>query len=75
MSPEVFCASVRDELVLETSDDGWVRGVRSLCEMYGGTDARRFEMILLQMAGGRTGSALADGARWLLPRWQMVAKR
>jgi hypothetical protein len=32
----------------------------------------RFEAILLSLATGHTGSAIADGARWLLPRWHIV---
>jgi len=38
--------------------------------MYRGTDADRFEAILQQLAIGRTSSVLADGARWLLPKWR-----
>ena len=72
MTPEAFCARVREELAVERSDDGWVRGARALCEMYAGIDAPRFETILASVASGRTGSAIAEGARWLLPRWQAL---
>jgi hypothetical protein len=34
-------------------------------------DAKRFEAILVSLATGRTGSAVAEGARWLLPRWHV----
>ena len=73
MSPGGFCASVADLLAAERSDDGWVRGARALCDLYAGVDAQRFGSILANMAAGRTGSAIADGARWLLPRWQAVS--
>jgi hypothetical protein len=71
VSPQVFCEGTRDELAVEHSDDGWVRGARALCELYAGVDAKRFETILVSLATGRTGSAIADGAHWLLPRWHM----
>jgi hypothetical protein len=70
MNPDAFCASVRHELASERSDDGWVRGALVLSEMYAGIEAPRFESILVSMASGRTGSAVAEGARWLLTRWQ-----
>jgi hypothetical protein len=73
MSPGAFCASVGSVLAAERSDDGWVRGARALCDMYAGVEAQRFGMILASMAAGRTGSAIAEGARWLLPRWQAVS--
>jgi hypothetical protein len=41
--------------------------------MYAGVEAQRFGSILVSMAAGRTGSAIAEGARWLLPRWQAVS--
>jgi hypothetical protein len=72
MSPEAFCLQTRDQLSVERSDDGWVRGARAVCELYAGVDPRRFETILTSLATGRAGSAIADGARWLLPRWQAV---
>ena len=58
------------ELSLRSSDDGWVRGARALCEMYASTDARRFETILAEVASGRANLALTDGGRWLLWRWK-----
>ena len=70
ISPAMFATWVRNELALDRSDDGWVRGARALTEMYVDLDARRFETILVSLASGRTGSAVAEGARWLLPRWQ-----
>jgi hypothetical protein len=73
VSPEVFCHRTRSELAVEHSDDGWVRGARAVCELYADVDATRFETILVSLATGRTGSALADGARWLLPRWHVSA--
>jgi hypothetical protein len=33
----------------------------------------RFEAILANLAAGRSGSAIAEGARWLLPRWRISA--
>jgi hypothetical protein len=41
--------------------------------MYAGVERQRFESILVTMAAGRSGSAIAEGARWLLPRWQAVS--
>jgi hypothetical protein len=73
LSPDAFCASVGSLLAAERSDDGWVRGARALCDMYAGVEAQRFGTILVSMAAGRTGSAIAEGARWLLPRWQKVS--
>jgi hypothetical protein len=70
MTPE-FCAGVRIQLAAERADDGWVRGAGALYEMYAGVDAPRFEVILISMASGRTGSAGADGSRWLV-RWQAL---
>jgi hypothetical protein len=72
-SPEAFCNSLADLLSAERSDDGWVRGARALCDMYAGVDGQRFGTILGSLAGGRTGSAIAEGARWLLQRWQAVS--
>jgi hypothetical protein len=74
MSPDAFCTTIQEELAFATSDDSWVRGARGLCELYGRADAQRFEMILVQVAAGRPNSALADGARWLLPRWQVASR-
>jgi hypothetical protein len=69
-TPAIFATWVRNELALDRSDDGWVRGARALTEMYVDLDPRRFETILISLASGRAGSAVAEGARWLLPRWQ-----
>ncbi len=70
MTPEAFCAAIDEELAQLSSDDAWARGARGLCEMYAGAEAVRFELILSQMARGSAGSALVEGARWLLPRWR-----
>jgi hypothetical protein len=70
MTPQAFCAAIREELARLNSDEAWARGARGLCDMYAGTDAARFELILSQMARGSAGLALAEGARWLLPRWR-----
>ena len=70
MSPDAFCASARGELAGEDSDTSWVRGARAVCDLYAAVDASRFETILTSLATGRAGSAIADGARWLLPRWR-----
>ena len=72
VSPEAFCHWTRDELAVESSNDGWVRGARALCELYAGVDASRFEAILQSLATRGPGSAIAEGARWLLARWQIV---
>lgn len=72
MNPEAFCANARGELARENADDGWVRGARAVCELYADLDTNRFETILTSLATGRAGSAIADGARWLLPRWHAV---
>ena len=69
MTPTAFCTYACGELAVEQPDDGWVRGARAVCELYAGVDSNRFEAILTSLATGRTGSAIADGARWLLPRW------
>jgi hypothetical protein len=75
MTPEDFCAYVRAELVLHSTDVSWVRGARALCEMYAHTNAVRFEAILTQLARGQENSALADGGRWLLLRWHSANKQ
>ena len=62
MNPEVFCHTTRDELAIEPSDEGWVRGARALRELYADVDASRFEALLVSPATGRTASAIADGA-------------
>jgi hypothetical protein len=74
VTPQTFCAAMEHELGQLQSDEGGVRGARGLCEMYAATDAQRFEAILNQMAGGAVGWVLADGARWLLQRWQAGAE-
>ena len=63
VSPEAFCQRTRDELAIESSNDGWVRGARALCELYAHVEADRFEAILKSLATGGTGSAVAEGAR------------
>ena len=73
LTPDAFCASVGSVLAAERSDDGWVRGARALCDMYAAVEAERFGSILMTIAAGRSGSAIAEGARWLLPRWQAVS--
>ena len=70
MTPEAFCAAIRGELTQPAMDDGWVRGARELCDLYAGAEPARFGLILEQLARGAVGSAFADGARWLLPRWR-----
>ena len=70
MNPEAFCVNARSELAREHANDAWVRGARALCELYAEVEPHRFETILAGLATGRAGSAIADGARWLLPRWQ-----
>ena len=71
MTPEAFCAAIREELAQVNSDDGWARGARGLCEMYAGADADRFDGILSEMARGSAGSsAMVQGAQWLLARWR-----
>jgi hypothetical protein len=72
VDPERFCHRTRHELGGENADEGWVRGALAVCELYADVDAMRFEVILLSLATGRAGSAIADGARWLLPRWHLV---
>jgi hypothetical protein len=69
VKPESFCLEASRELALESSDIGWVRGARAVCELYADLDPTRFQAILSSLAAGRTGLAMADGARWLLPRW------
>ena len=70
MTPDAFCAAIREELAQLRSDDAWARGARGLCEIYAGAETGRFELILSQLARGSAGSALVEGARWLLPRWR-----
>ena len=75
MTPESFCASVLDELSAHSSDEGWARGARALCEMYAHTDAARFEAILMHLAAGRANTALGGGGQWLLARWHAAEKQ
>jgi hypothetical protein len=73
VNADVFCRGARSELATSNSDDGWVRGARALCDLYSDVEPDRFEEILVSLATGRTGSAIADGARWLLPRWNAAS--
>jgi len=70
VNADVFCLRTRSELAAWNSDEGWVRGARAVCALYSDVEPDRFEAILVSLATGRTGSAIADGARWLLPRWK-----
>ena len=73
MNADVFCLRTRGELTTANSDEGWVRGARALCDLYSDVEPDRFEAILVSLATGRTGSAIADGARWLLRRWKAAS--
>ncbi len=73
VTAHVFCLRSRGELATCHADDRWVRGARALCELYSEVEPDRFEEILVSLASGRTGSAIADGARWLLPRWNAAS--
>jgi hypothetical protein len=64
MAPRFLRHPFATKLAVERSDNASVRGVHGLCEMYAGIDAQRFESILVQVAAGRSGSALVAGARW-----------
>jgi hypothetical protein len=55
-------------------DEAWVRGATGLCDMYAAATPERFGTILEQTARGSPGSAVAEGARWLLPRWRAAAR-
>jgi hypothetical protein len=66
----MFCATILGELTAESANEPWVRGASALCYMYAATDEQRFELIVSGLARGGNGSALAEGARWLLARWQ-----
>ena len=70
MPPLAFCRNALQELALQSANEAWVRGAYAVCEMYGATDARRFEAILGQLARGADASALTQGATWVLARWQ-----
>jgi hypothetical protein len=69
VTPEMFCHLIAQHLTAERGDEPWARGARGLCDLYAGADAARFDLILHQLARGSPGSAIAEGARWLLPRW------
>jgi hypothetical protein len=75
ISPQAFCRQMLAQLGAYREEEPWVRGVRSVCEMYATTDPWRFHVILTQLARGSAGSALAEGARWLLPRWTAATRR
>jgi hypothetical protein len=70
VTPEAFCVVIRSELSHRSSNHAWFRGAMGLCEMYAVTDSERFGAILERMAEDPPGSALAEGAGWLLPRWR-----
>jgi hypothetical protein len=67
--PVTFCTTILGELAYESDNDPRVRGAYALCQMYAATDEVRFELIVTGLARSRNGSALAEGARWLLARW------
>jgi hypothetical protein len=70
MPPTTFCRDALHELASMSHNDGWVRGAYAVCEMYGAADATRFETILRRLSLGTGGTALTEGATWLLARWQ-----
>jgi hypothetical protein len=72
MPPTTFCRDALYELASLSPNDGWVRGAYAVCEMYGAADAGRFEIILRRLSLGTGGTALTEGARWLLARWQLA---
>jgi hypothetical protein len=72
MPPNAFCKAALQELAALSPNDGWVRGAYAVCEMYGAADAGRFEVILRRLSLGTGGSALTEGASWLLARWQFA---
>jgi hypothetical protein len=74
MTPEAFCAAVRTQLAQSLRDEAWARGATGLCEMYASATSERFQVILEQTAQGSPASALAEVARWLLPRWRASSK-
>jgi hypothetical protein len=69
LSTSEFCRAVLDVLRGERGSDASVRGARAVCEMYHDAAPGHFEIILVQLARGSASSRLAEGARWLLPRW------
>ncbi|MDQ6671795.1 MAG: hypothetical protein M3069_13825 [Chloroflexota bacterium] len=72
MPPNLFCKAALHELASLSPNEGWVRGAYAVCEMYGAADPGRFEVILRRLSLGTGGSALAEGASWLLARWQFA---
>ena len=72
MPPTAFCRDALNELASMSHNDGWVRGAYAVCEMYGAADAGRFESILKRLSLGTGGTALTEGASWLLARWQFA---
>jgi len=72
MPPTTFCKAALRDLAALSPNDGWVRGAYAVCEMYGAADEGRFEVILRRLSLGTGGSALSDGAIWLLARWQFA---
>lgn len=72
MPPTTFCKAALQELASLSPNDGWVRGAYAVCEMYGAADATRFEVILRRLSLGTGGTALTEGASWLLARWQFA---
>jgi hypothetical protein len=74
VTPDTFCAAIRRELTASLADEAWMRGATGLCDMYAAATPERFEVILEQTARGSNGSALTEGARWLLPRWRAAAR-
>jgi hypothetical protein len=65
----------RERGTLADPDEPRVRAGFELCELYGNTDPRRFEAILVQLANGPPASAVSQGARWLLARWRASLPR
>lgn len=67
-----FCAAIREELgaTSEGMRESWARGALSIVQLYANLDSARFDEVLQQLARGAARSALADGARWLVPRWR-----
>jgi hypothetical protein len=73
VTPVAFCKAALEELAHESINDRWVRGARALCQMYASVDAQRFEVIVERLArDGQGGTALAEGAQWMLTRWRAI---
>lgn len=72
MPPTTFCKAALLDLASLSPNDGWVRGAYAVCEMYATADAGRFEVILRRLSLGTGGTALTEGASWLLARWQFA---